>query len=381
MNIRRMQKTPFRRMALAFAPLLGALLPIAACKVRQPAPSADGGIPAAMVKAMRWQEAHPIQAKSPTDWTNGAYYVGVTRAHLSTRDTAFLHALQAMAQRNRWQPWNRYYHADDLIITYSYMHLRELGLPSDLAPADSILREHLHRPHEWRAGTAADEKKILWWWCDALFMAPPVLARHARMTKEPAFLDGMDRYYRQTYEMLYDREERLFYRDGRFLWAGQPTDRKEANGSKVFWARGNGWVLAGLALLLEEMPEGDARRPFYLGLYRDMADRVRALQPADGLWRTSLLHPGSFAHGEASGSGFFTFALAWGVNRGVLPRSEYAPAVRRAWAALAACQQPDGRVGWVQNIGYDPKPATAESWQNFGTGAFLMAGSEVLRMR
>lgn len=362
-------------------PLMTVVLWAGACKVRQNAPSSDSTIPTALVRAMRWQEAHPIQAKAPTDWTNGAYYVGVSRAHLATRDTAFQHALQSMAERNRWQPWNRYYHADDIIITYSYMHLKELGLPSDLTATDSMLREHLYKPHEWRSGNVQDEKKILWWWCDALFMAPPVLARHARMTRQPAFLDEMDRYYRQTYEMLYDKEERLFYRDGRFLWAGLPTDKKEANGRKIFWARGNGWVLAGLALLLEEMPRQDTRRPFYLGLYRDMAARIKGLQPEDGLWRTSLLHPESFAHGEASGSGFFTFALAWGVNNGLLPRSEYAPVVRKAWAALSACQQPDGKVGWVQNIGYDPKPAKADSWQNFGTGAFLMAGSEIMKMR
>jgi len=369
-----------RRQALAVVLPAGLLL-VAACKVRQPVAAAGGDIPSAMVRAMRWQEAHPIQAKSPTDWTNGAYYVGVTRAHLATGDTAFRNTLQAMAERNRWQPWNRYFHADDIIITYSYMHLREQGLPSDLKPTDTMLREHLYKPHPWRAGTETDEKTILWWWCDALFMAPPVLARHARMTGDNRFIDEMDRYYRQTYDMLYDKEEGLFYRDGRFLWTGQPTDRKEPNGRKVFWARGNGWVLAGLALTLEQLPKNHTRRAFYEKLYRDMAARILALQPADGLWRTSLLHPESFAHGEVSGSGFFTFALAWGINQGLLRKSDYLPAVRKAWQAILQCQHPDGKVGWVQNIGYDPKPANADSWQNFGTGAFLMAGSEVMKLR
>jgi rhamnogalacturonyl hydrolase YesR len=350
------------------------------CKVQQPA-AKNGDIKTAMIKAMRWQEAHPIQAKSPTDWTNGAYYVGVTRALMSTGDTAFRNTLQSMAERVAWQPWKRYFHADDIIITYSYMHLKELGLPANLAPTDSMIREHLYKPHEWRSGNVKDEKKILWWWCDALFMAPPVLARHARMKGDPSILDEMDRYFRQTYDMLYDKEERLFYRDGRFLWTGQSTDRKEANGKKVFWARGNGWVLAGLALLLEEMPAKDPRRGFYEGLFKDMALRIKELQPADGLWRTSLLHPESFAHGEASGSGFFTFALAWGIRNGLLDRGTYEASVNKGWSALLACQHPDGKVGWVQNIGYDPKPADADSWQNFGTGAFLMAASEMLQRR
>lgn len=353
---------------------------VVGCKVQQPATNKKD-MADVMINAMRWQEAHPIQAKSPTDWTNGAYYVGVTRALMSTGDTAFQNTLQTMAERVKWKPWNRYFHADDIIITYSYMHLKEMGLPANLAPTDSMIREHLYKPHEWRSGNVKDEKKILWWWCDALFMAPPVLARHARMKGESSILDEMDRYYRQTYDMLYDKEERLFYRDGRFLWTGQSTDRKEANGKKVFWARGNGWVLAGLALLLEELPVQDPRRGFYEGLFKDMAIRIKDLQPADGLWRTSLLHPESFAHGEASGSGFFTFALAWGIRNGLLDRRSYEPAVRKGWSALLACQHPDGKVGWVQNIGYDPKPADADSWQNFGTGAFLMAASEILQRR
>jgi len=112
-----------------------------------------------------------------------------------------------------------------------------------------------------------------------------------------------------------------------------------------------------------------------------MAARVKELQPSDGLWRTSLLSPESFTHGEASGSGFFTFGLAWGINNGLLEAKTYKPAVEKSWKALQGCQQESGKIGWVQNIGYDPKPADKDSWQNFGTGAFLMAGSEMLKLK
>lgn len=112
-----------------------------------------------------------------------------------------------------------------------------------------------------------------------------------------------------------------------------------------------------------------------------MSLKIKELQPNDGLWRTSLLCPESFDHGEVSGSGFFTFALAWGINNGFLKKAEYKPVVLKAWKAIAACQQVDGKVGWVQNIGANPMPASANSWQNFGTGAFLMAGSEILKIK
>lgn len=335
-----------------------------------------------LLKALAWQEANPIFAKAPTDWTNGAYYTGVAVAHANTGSELFRDALEKMSVSNKWQPYERYYHADDLAICYSYLYLDALQYPAvDLKPTEQIITDHLEKPHEWRSGTAKDEKKILWWWCDALFMAPPVLAAYAKEKNDNSYLEKMDFYYKQTYDLLYNKEEHLFARDGRFLWTGSDKDLKEKNGKHIFWSRGNGWVIAGLALLLEQMPADYKSRPFYETLFKEMAARIKSLQPADGLWRTSLLYPEGFEHGEVSGSGFFTYALAWGINNKLLSKKEYAPAVMKAWNAIAACQQSDGKVGWVQGIGYDPKPASADSWQNFGTGAFLMAGSEVMKMK
>ena len=112
-----------------------------------------------------------------------------------------------------------------------------------------------------------------------------------------------------------------------------------------------------------------------------MTAKMLEIQPEDGLWRTSLLSPESYNHGEVSGSGFFTFALAWGINNGLLDKNEYEPVVTKAWEALRSCQNEEGMVGWVQNIGDSPKPADKDSWQNYGTGSFLLAGSEVLKLQ
>ena len=185
----------------------------------------------------------------------------------------------------------------------------------------------------------------------------------------------------ETYDLLYDKEEHLFARDIRFLWNGNSKDRKGANGKKIFWSRGNGWVLGGLALVLEDMPKDYKHRAFYEQLFVEMASKIKSIQPKDGLWRTSLLSPESFNHGEVSGSGFFTYAMAWGINNGLLSKKEYEVTVLKAWNNLATCQQENGMVGWVQNIGYDPRPADENSWQNYGTGAFLLAGSEVLKLK
>ncbi len=351
------------------------LLTMVSCKTK---PS----IESSMLKAMEWQEANPIQAKAPTDWTNGAYYIGVVRAHQATKDQKYLDALTAMGNRNAWKPWERFYHADDLTICYSYLYLNSLGVTDvNLEPTDTIIDEHLHKEHEWKTGTLEGDQKILWWWCDALFMTPPVLVEYAKLTGDESYLDQMHHYYTQTDSLLFDQEEKLFARDLRFVWKGDSTDMKDLNGKKVFWSRGNGWVLGGLALVLDNMPKDNKNRGYYENLFKTMAARIKEIQPEDGLWRVSLLNPEGYEHGEVSGSGFFTFAMAWGINNGLLDPAEYKPVVQKAWDALLTCQQEDGKVGWVQNIGFDPKPADKDSWQNYGTGAFLLAGSEMLKLK
>ena len=335
-----------------------------------------------MVKALQWQEANPIQAKAPTDWTNGAYYTGVAKAHQATQNKEFLNALTEMGKRNKWQTWDRYFHADDVAISYPYLYLNSIGETEvDLKPTEDFIQDHLNKPHKWSGNIIKDEIEILWWWCDALFMAPPVLTLYSDLKNDTAYLDDMHRLYLETYTLLYDQEEHLFARDQRFLWKGEPTERKEKNGNKIFWSRGNGWVLGGLALILEDMPKEYEHRDFYVKLYKEMAAKIKDIQPEDGLWRTSLLSPESYDHGEVSGSGFYTFALTWGINNGLLDVVEYGPVVLKAWAALEKCQKENGKVGWVQQIGAAPNPVSKDSWQNYGTGAFLLAGSEIIKLK
>jgi unsaturated rhamnogalacturonyl hydrolase len=344
--------------------------------------SDNAAIQLAMKKALAWQEANPIFSKAPTDWTNGAYYTSVMKAHQATKDQVYYDAMLNMGKKNKWETYIRMFHADDVVISNAYLYLKSLGEKSvDLGPTDKFVQSHIYEPQDWKVGKGNKEQVILWWWCDALYMAPPLLVRYGIMKNDMKYLDEMHKYYKQCYDLLYDKEENLFFRDNRFLQRGLATDLKETNGKKIFWSRGNGWVIAGLAMMLEDMPKNYKHRPFYVDLFKKMSARILQLQPEDGLWRTSLLAPENFNHGEVSGSGFHTFALAWGVNNGLLDSKTYKPALLKAWKSLAACQQESGKVGWVQNIGFDPKPADVDSWQNFGSGAFIMAGSEMIKLK
>ena len=63
---------------------------------------------------------------------------------------------------------------------------------------------------------------------------------------------------------MYDEESALFYRDGKYIYPKHKTNQ----GLKDFWSRGNGWVFAGLAKVLQDLPENDAHRAEYITIYQ-----------------------------------------------------------------------------------------------------------------
>ncbi len=335
---------------------------------------APSEITSSMLKAARWQIAHPNHAAN--DWTNGAFYAGVFAAWETTKDPGLMDAMVAMGESVHWQPGPRIDHADEIAIAQTYIDLYRVKQdPKMLQPTVA----HVAAMRATVPGREAQAHGITWWWCDALFMGPPTLAKLGVTLNDTAYFTMSDRLFRETYDLLFAKDEHLFFRDATYLPA---TGKREANGRHVFWSRGNGWVAGGLVRLLQELPATWPTRPFYVSLYKEMMARVITLQQPDGLWRSSLLDPASYPGGEASGSGFYTYALAWGINNGLLDRATYGPAVRKAWTGLHTLIQPDGHVGWVQPIGQDPrKDFSPESWEVYGTGAYLLAGAEVIKLK
>ncbi len=333
-------------------------------------------IKASLIKVTNWQLKNPKHELY--DWTNGAFYAGVFAAYKTTGSPRVLAALMDMGERNKWQPGPRFDHADDIAISQTYIDLYRLKKDR------RFIQPTIDAIQKLKTETGPEIKKngITWWWCDALFMGPPTLAKLGKTLKDPSYYDLNDKLFQETYDRLYNREERLFARDASYLLNDKGEGKKEANGRKIFWSRGNGWVAGGLVRLLDELPKDHPKRAFYLTIYREMMARVVELQQADGLWRSSLLDPESFPGGEGSGSGFYCYALAWGINNKTLDKNKYLPAVKKAWTALNTLVSPEGRVGWVQPIGADPRRNfSAESWEVYGAGAYLLAGSEVIKIK
>jgi unsaturated rhamnogalacturonyl hydrolase len=322
-----------------------------------------------MKKVFTWQSNNPvdINLKNVNDWARAAFYSGAMRAYNATGDETYLNGTIVYGDSQHWQPGERFRHADDLAKGQSF-------LDAYVAKKDpKMLTGIKDRVDSLMASPLTGRED--WWWCDALFMEPPVLVRLAQITGNEKYNDYLNTMWWDATDFLFDKEESLYYRDKSFF------DRKAPNGKKLFWSRGNGWVMGGLVQVLERLPKSNAYYQQYVDLYKKMAAKLVTLQQPDGLWRASLLDPDEVPVMETSGSSFYTFALAWGVNNGQLDKSVYLPAVQKGWKALTNAVTPDGKLTHVQQIGAKPETVTAEQNQEYGSGAFLMAGTEMLKLK
>jgi rhamnogalacturonyl hydrolase YesR len=345
----------------------------------QPAPAdlSPKSILDVMQRVADWQLANPSKHKL-TDWTQGAGDAGFMALAGISGDAKYRAAMLAMCATNEWQLGPKKFHADDHAVGQTYCELYLLYRdPKMIAPMRARFDSILAEPSKVESLAFNQPKGVgteNWSWCDSLFMGPPAWVRLSAVTGDEKYLNFAVTNWWRTTDYLYDKEEHLFFRDSTYF------TKKEANGQKVFWGRGNGWVMGGLVRMLQYLPTNHPDRPRFEQLFKDMAAKILTCQQPDGLWRASLLDPDSYPLKETSGSGFYTYALAWGVNQGLLDKAQYEPAVRKAWAALVSCVDADGKLTHVQPIGSDPKKFADDSTEVYGVGAFLLAGSEVYRL-
>ncbi len=335
------------------------------------------GILEQMHRVADWQLANPYTERQKNDWQWGAFYTGLMAAYEASGEDRFLEEMLSVGQEYDWEMREDVLHADRLLIAdmYAYLYekdqnpeyIEQVKWAFDLHLARKSLPNLSHFPE--------NSYRSEWWsWCDALYMAPPSFYHMANVLDEPLYRDYAFEHWKGTTEYLYSPEDSLFFRDDRYF------EELTTNGKKVFWSRGNGWVVAGLARMMTYLPEDHEQRDYYEALFRQMAYKLKRLQMEEGLWTVSLLDPEELYLGESSGSGFFGFALTWGINQGILEREIYEPAVKKAWNALNNNVNESGRLGYVQQIAGSPFPFTEEQWHVYASGGYLLFASEMLKL-
>jgi unsaturated rhamnogalacturonyl hydrolase len=322
-----------------------------------------------MKKVCDWQLNNPvtINEKNENDWARAAFYTGVMATYQTTQDEKYLNAAIAWSESFDWKLAKRFRHADDHAKGQTYLEIYTLKKDPKMIEDTKITFDSLI--------LTSKPGREDWWWCDALYMAPPVLARLAAATGDKKYLDYLNTMFWDTYDFLYDKEENLFYRDKSYF------NKKTPSGKKTFWARGNGWVMGGTVRVLQYLPKDNPEYSRYVALLKTMAASVKKIQSKDGLWRPSLLDEDEVPHPETSGSAFFCYALTWGINNGILDKKEYLPVVQKAWKGLNTYVTPEGKLQWVQPIGAAPDKVTIDNNQEYGSGAYLLAASELYKLK
>lgn len=300
-------------------------------------------------------------------WVPSSFYPGLMAQYRVSGDERYLKMAKLWAEATNYTLAPRFRHADDHLCGSTYLDLYEIeGEESMLAPTknqfDSILKVNTMRGRED------------WHWADALFMAPPTWAKLGRITGDNRYHDFLHTQFFDAVKPLYDKEESLFYRDQRYI------DERSANGKKVFWSRGNGWVVGGLPRILDNLDPNDPYREKYEELLKEMSSRIIELQGEDGMWRASLLDPVEFPMKESSGSAFFCYGMAWGINNGILEKDQYLPAVLDAWEGLCEAVNDYGRVCYVQPGGAHPVVFPERYTHAYAVGGFLLAGEQMLEL-
>ena len=346
-------------------------------------------------KVIKWQnqQTDHVEKYTRTNWQFASYYIGVMKAFKATGNKDYQNFLYEVGENHHWETLPDMYHADKIAIGQIYLDLyqqkaEEMMIKNIKWILDANLLRNKPMPdvryknnpyrHEW------------WSWCDALFMAPPTFAKMYQITGDVKYLDYAIAHWLVTTDYLWDKKENLIYRDDRYF------NLRTKSGKKIFWSRGNGWVIGGLVHMLEIIPKHHPKRILLVDQFQKMSHRILDLQErtSDGLWRSNLLDPGIFAYlnrkgdkfiqtaeidiPENSGSAFFCYGFAWGINNGLLDRDLFEKPMLKAWKELTQYVNKEGRLGYVQPVGKDPKPYDKDSWHEFGTGAFLLAASEYM---
>jgi len=329
-----------------------------------------------MEKAADWQ-IQSMNEKKPRNIGNWEYAVGYTGIYeLSrlTKNKKYRDSLISIGEKLKWQTGRDRFHADDYCIgqLYSLLYMQqkdEKMIANFKGLADSIVSMPHTESLVWKNRIASRE----WAWCDALFMGPPALGYLSTATGEKKYLDIATKLWWKTTDYLYDTSEHLYFRDQ------SNFKKKEQNGAKVFWSRGNGWVIAGLVRLLQSMPANYEDRQRFEALLKEYSNRIIQLQQADGTWHSSLLAPEIYPNKESSGTGLICYALMWAVNNGQLDAKTYLPVIYKSWIALTSCVGETGKLGYVQQVADSPGLCDENSTKVYGVGAFLLAGSEIYK--
>jgi unsaturated rhamnogalacturonyl hydrolase len=313
-------------------------------------------------------------------WTRATYYEGLMALYAVDNQAAYYNYAVDWGNGHNWEPaygGTTTRDADNQCAGQTYIELYQIDpMPERIAPIKTTI-DHMVN------GTKKDD----WSWIDAVQMSMPVFAKLGVAYDDDQYFEKMYDIYNYTKTQhgsngLYNTVDHLWWRDKDF-----DPPYTAPNGEDTYWSRGNGWVLTALARVLDVLPADAPHRNEYVTTFTEMADALVAVQRDDGFWNVSLHDPNDYGGKETSGTAFFVFGLAWGINHGLLVGDQYRDAVTDGWNGMVNdALHTDGFLGYVQSSAKQPSDGQPLSYdkvpnfEDYGLGAFLLAGSEVYQL-
>lgn len=300
------------------------------------------------------------------NWERATYYTGVMAFYNEVKDEKILNQAIDWAESHDWKVGNELlFPANRFTCVQTYLDIfYHTGDTSQIENSKVYMDLKIEET----------EPAFLrgWYYIDALYVGPPAFVMMSKATGENKYKDYINPVFWEIANQLYDTEAKLFYRDSKAR-----NEEQSKNGKKVLWSRGNGWVMAALPRMMQYLPEESPYYQKYKELLISMSEALKERQGEDGFWRVNLDDPVEFPMPESSGTAFFTYAIAWGINNNILDPVIYKPIVKKAWKGLCQVVDEEGKVGWGQKVGRDPAEVKKDDTGEYVSGAFLLAGSEV----
>jgi unsaturated rhamnogalacturonyl hydrolase len=320
------------------------------------------------------------RARPSNIWTRSTYYEGLMALHgIDPKALYYNYAVQ-WAEGHNWEPaygGTTTRNADNQCAGQTYLELYQIDpQPGRITPIKTTIDRMVN-------STRSDD----WWWIDAVHMAMPVFAKLGAILDDDSYFEKMYDLYDYTKTQqggsgLYNPVDHLWWRDASF-----DPPYTAPNGEDTYWSRGDGWVFVALARVLDVLPLDAPHRAEYVTTFQEMAAALLPIQREDGFWNVSLHDPNDYGGPETSGTAMFTYGLSWGLNNGLLTGEQYLAAATNGWNAMVQdALHPNGFLGYVQSTGKQPsdgQPVTYDrvpNFEDYGLGAFLLAGSEVYQL-
>ena len=311
--------------------------------------------------ADHWISGHSNPGDST--WFNALFVKGDIEVYRMTGTAKYLTYATGWANKNKWKLPANAPNLDGPEASQEYTDLWEIDPnhpASDIADSIAYLKKETGRVN----GGKNDMTYV-----DAVRLG--ALSEFYRLgvsMKQPTWVAAGTKMFAYPESHIYDKKNSLWWRDSRWV------------GTTQHWSRGNGWIVIALTDSIAALPAGDATRAHYISLLNAMFAKLKATQQAGGYWTADVDHPAAFPAPESSGTSFFTYGLAKGIQAGYVDKATYLPVVTKAWNWLKnTALHSDGVVGYVQGPSSHPsqhQPISPTATSNYGVGAFLMAGVE-----